>query len=351
MKIGVVPFYDGLLNNKLFDVKDRELNADNLITPYFEIKEKLKDAYDINTIDKYDNLQNLDCVLFFRLDYKFLVQCIKNKISKLIYFAWEPEVVDERHSKNNLKKIESFFDAIMTWNDAIIDNVKYFKINYPYFFESLDYICTAKEFNEKKLLVNISGNKFSTHKNELYSERLKVIRFYEQGYDDTFELYGRGWPKNMRTFKGECLRKRDVYRNFRFALCLENMCDVNGYITEKIFDCFSSGIVPIYWGANNVSDYIPASCYIDYSKFSSINELDEYLSSMTYEVYMKYIENINEYLQSRKKYLFTSSFFCEQMITIFQKKNQRIRKRNTYILNYYRIYYAVKRIFKKMVVV
>ena len=351
MKIGIVPFYDGLLNNKLFDITDCNLNADNLITPYFEIKEKLKDTYDINTIDKYSDLQDVDCVLFFYLDYKLLLRCIKNGVKKLVYFAWEPEVVDERHSKKNLRKIESFFDAIMTWNDDIVDNIKYFKINYPYFFDKLISVCTIEEFNKKKLLVNISGNKFSSHKSELYSERLKVIRFYEQGCGDTFELYGRGWSKGMRTFKGECLRKSDVYRNFKFALCLENMCNVNGYITEKIFDCFISGVVPVYWGANNVLNYIPKECYIDYPKFNNICELDNFLSSMTYQDYVKYIDNINRYLQSSKKDLFTSSFFCESMAIVLQKEFCKRGKANIWKLNYYRIYYVIKGILKKVDVV
>lgn len=77
MKIGIVPFYDGLLNNKLFDITDCNLNADNLITPYFEIKEKLKDTYDINTIDKYSDLQDVDCVLFSILIINFCSDVLK----------------------------------------------------------------------------------------------------------------------------------------------------------------------------------------------------------------------------------------------------------------------------------
>lgn len=36
-----------------------------------------------------------------------------------------------------------------------------------------------------------------------------------------------------------------------------------GYITEKIFDCFFPGVIPIYWGAENVTDYIPQDTFID----------------------------------------------------------------------------------------
>ena len=45
------------------------------------------------------------------------------------------------------------------------------------------------------------------------------------------------------------------------------MRDVLGYITEKIFDSFAAWCVPVYWGASNVTDYIPEGCFIDRRKF------------------------------------------------------------------------------------
>lgn len=348
MKIGIVPFYNGLLNNKLFDIEDVVLNADNLITPYFEIRTILREKQNLlETIDKYDNLSDVDCVLFFRLDYKLLYKCIRKRIKKIIYFAWEPEVVDERHSKKNLKKIECFFDAILTWNDDLVDNVKYYKINYPYSFSTTVKICNNEEFHNKKLLVNISGDKKSTHKYQLYSERLKVIEFYNKRNRSDFELYGRGWLGNLKCYKGECVNKTDVYRQFKFALCLENMCEVNGYITEKIFDCFMSGIVPVYFGAKNISNYIPKDCYIDYRRFTDIAELDNFLSSMTYQEYTKYIKSANKFLDSSKKYVFTSSFFCDAVNTILVEVTQR-NNRQIWKLFILRIVYVIKAKFKKM---
>ena len=52
-------------------------------------------------------------------------------------------------------------------------------------------------------------------------------------------------------------------KNISFAICYENARDIPGYITEKIFDCFFAGCVPIYWGgAPNVTDHIPANTFI-----------------------------------------------------------------------------------------
>lgn len=42
--------------------------------------------------------------------------------------------------------------------------------------------------------------------------------------------------------------KRAYLRDYRFNLCPENS-DAPGYVTEKLFDSFHSGTVPVYWGA------------------------------------------------------------------------------------------------------
>ena len=46
-------------------------------------------------------------------------------------------------------------------------------------------------------------------------------------------------------------------QHYRFYICYENTEGVEDYITEKIFDCFAAGFVPIYWGASNIEKYIP----------------------------------------------------------------------------------------------
>lgn len=38
--------------------------------------------------------------------------------------------------------------------------------------------------------------------------------------------------------------------DYRFVIALENS-DTKGYVTEKIFDTFLAGCIPIYWGSNN----------------------------------------------------------------------------------------------------
>ncbi|MCL1721757.1 glycosyltransferase family 10, partial [Vibrio parahaemolyticus] len=52
-----------------------------------------------------------------------------------------------------------------------------------------------------------------------------------------------------KSYKGSVESKTHTLKNYKFCICFENAQMIEGYITEKIFDCFFSATVPIYWGA------------------------------------------------------------------------------------------------------
>lgn len=59
---------------------------------------------------------------------------------------------------------------------------------------------------------------------------------------------------------------------FRFAIVCENS-DSDGYITEKIFNCFHARVIPIYYG-NNPEKYFHECSFIDARKLS-LKEIKE----------------------------------------------------------------------------
>ena len=67
-------------------------------------------------------------------------------------------------------------------------------------------------------------------------------------------------------------RKIDVLKKYRFCICYENIKDVSGYVTEKIFDAFWAGCIPVYLGADNISDHVPKNCFISRRDFGSDEE-------------------------------------------------------------------------------
>ena len=118
-------------------------------------------------------------------------------------------------------------------------------------------------------------------------------------YPEHISLYGTNWDKKKHpSYLGMIDDKKDAYHTHKFALALENTRDLCGYVTEKMLDCFECGIVPIYWGAKDIEEYIPKECFIDYAQFQSIEELYQYIISMPEGEYNKYVDAIKCMLKS-----------------------------------------------------
>jgi alpha-1,3-fucosyltransferase 10 len=84
-----------------------------------------------------------------------------------------------------------------------------------------------------------------------------------------------------------------VCSRHKFTLAFENSLVVD-YVTDKLFDVWIAGSVPVYLGAPNVSEFAPsAHSYIDVADFDSPNELAGYLNHLDrhedeYEAYLEW---------------------------------------------------------------
>ena len=219
---------------------------------------------------------------------------------KMLLFIWEPPTVI-KYSSDYL----SHFKRVYTWDDDLVDNKKFFKFYYP---ELKPMLTNLPSFEDKKLVTQMSSNKKSKHERELYSERERIIQFFEDKND--FDFYGFAWAdKGYKNYKGSVDNKLETLKNYRFNVCYENIYDVRGYITEKIFDSFAAGVIPIYWGASNVTDYIPKNCFIDRRDFKDFAAIYDYIRTMDKATYETYLENIRTFLKSDKAKLFTTEMF------------------------------------------
>lgn len=154
----------------------------------------------------------------------------------------------------------------------------------------------------------ICYNKTSPHPQELFSRRRAVIDFFEQLPYGDFDLYGKGWPASLQNYWGPIDKKIDIMKYYKFNFCYENV-SATGYISEKIFDVFQAGTVPVYLGAPNVRDYIPKNCFIDSSDFSDERSLYAYLKNMPRNEYEKYMDNIDRFLKTDKALLYSPENF------------------------------------------
>ena len=100
------------------------------------------------------------------------------------------------------------------------------------------------------------------------------------------------------------------------------MKNVPGYVTEKIFDCFWAGCVPVYWGASNITNSIPKECFISRADFASDRALYEFMKNMDKTQYLCYLDNIQKFLASEQAQLYSKEFFINTVITLIAKKSE-----------------------------
>jgi hypothetical protein len=151
----------------------------------------------------------------------------------------------------------------------------------------------------------VAGNRTSSHPDELYSERRRVIWFFENISGNDFDLLGRWWPTGLKTYKGAIDNKIERLKHYKFCFSYENIKGLPGYITEKIFDCFQAGVVPIYWGAPNVERFIPKECFIAREDFANEAALYKFMKTLSEERHSEYIRNIQHFLEGDQAKLFT----------------------------------------------
>jgi len=307
----IIPWTDGFLNDRLFE-RHKSRYIDGLIAPYVEFKDCFeKRGHIVHTIDKYHDYSEIDYFLFFTLDWDIYKEALKyGKDAGLVYCTAEPPSVHRRNSKPGYRVLKHIFPYILTWNDSWIDNKSIFKRNMPYWFE--DQREGNLLFEEKKLLTSISGNKKSSYKGELYSERAKAIDFFEKNHPSEFDFYGTGWDGGIHPcYKGVADDKSQIYHKYRFCICYENIEGLNGYVTEKLLDCLVSGIVPVYAGAPDISKYVPESCYIKLREFGCYSDLYDHLASMSESEYSRYLFNADHFLRSGKREYFSGTKYAE----------------------------------------
>ena len=219
-----------------------------------------------------------------------------------------------------MPKLTAHFEEVFIHNvvgdgyslkNVLIERLR--KLHWPQpFADVLPQFWDAKDRINK--LVVIAGNHNPRrYRPEFYSERIKAIAALSER--DSIDLYGRGWNKwwgrqsmwwpywrfrnqLVSSYRGSCDSKWEVLSKYRFSLCFENM-PMSGYITEKIFDCFYAGTVPIYWGAPDIESFVPTEAFVDMRKFSTYQEMHDFILSISDQQWHGMREAARGFLRTR----------------------------------------------------
>ena len=306
--IYIDPAYSAYQGNKLFDETDPILNRDNSLAPFIRLRSILsQQGVHVFTAD---NLLVRGSQISESVDYysmglvdNFRSLAKRPNVHLKAFVIFEPPVVAP-HLYKILPELTGVFDRVYLHNidgDGFsltgVDDKKLRKLFWPQpHADVFDYLWNVRSRQRRIVVIN-SNHKPASLFGELYSKRIQIMA--DLALYGIVDLFGKGWQrwwsrnsmwppywrniaKIMSIYKGSCVFKLETLSQYDFALCFENM-EMKGYITEKIFDCFYSGTIPIYWGAKDIENLIPASCYIDFRNFSSVSELIFHLNSIKME--------------------------------------------------------------------
>lgn len=320
-RVFIDPSYPAYENNKLFDLSDKALNRDDTLLPYVKLKKDLAErSIELMTYDfakKYskDELKGDGYISLGNIREK--KELAATGLRLIGFYVMESPLIDAK-LYNKLPEISHSFEQVFVHNTVGdcyslegVDQSRLEKIYIPQPYEHvIEKFWSAKERQNKIVAIVGQHKPVRLLSKELYSLRIKWIVGLNKyiGVD----LFGGGWDRIVsraslwlpfllnylrlqKVYKGRCGSKLEVMANYDFALCFENL-NMNGYLTEKIFDCFYSGAIPIYRGGDDIQTRIPRDCFIDLRNFKSPKELSKFLLDMTDA------EKIN-YRQSAKKFL------------------------------------------------
>jgi hypothetical protein len=233
---------------------------------------------------------NFDALIANNHSTYIVNECKKNKVpkSKMIIILWEPKTVDwKRHSRKSLSNYGTVFSPSLDW--AIGNERKFF--NWPQLKLAEESISISNWSLMHNRAVMILSNKFSATKGELYTLRRQTA--FITSKNKTMDIFGDNWNSNMvykysnyfrkffstpinllsiksfsligksySNYLGISANKVNTSKNYRIIVVIENSLD---YISEKLFDAYSSPAIVIYVGADINKYGIPKAAAIQVS--------------------------------------------------------------------------------------
>lgn len=325
------PSSDHFLQNRLFDVSDAHLNRDGTLLPFARLRahlvtqgvqahtaDKLRDGSERHGINHYWSLGSIK-------GYKDFIYSNDVKLRGIILM--EPPLV-RPDLYEALPELTSFFEEVYLHNTVgdgySLAGVRQEQLR-PLFWPQPHGDVLPEHWGRtqrlNKLVVIAGNHNPGLRKPELYSERIKAIAALQAR--QCVDLFGRGWERwwsrqslwwpywryrgaIASSYRGSCVSKWETLSAYRFSLCFENM-PMTGYVTEKLFDCLYAGTVPIYWGAPNIDDLVPAGAYVDMRQFDTYGDMLDHVLAMSDKDWQTMREIARQFLRTRGNEIYCNS--------------------------------------------
>jgi len=177
----------------------------------------------------------------------------------------------------NPNKIQLFIDSLDD-KDMAKKVTNYYHIPYGAISYYLRNFETQSWYNLLKPLKNICKQK----KNK-FCDYIFLNKNYRNGKKryEFFQILNK--LKNVNNFKTKYRFEVGMYHKvvkdhepYRFSIAFEND-HADGWVTEKIFNSFLAGCIPIYDGTDDIYKYFNKDSFINAKDFESLEKLAEYV--------------------------------------------------------------------------
>jgi hypothetical protein len=319
----------------------------------------LEEGYELHTYDLMP-IENGDVLWFINLpktkrEYDLIKKINPNAVT-ILQINESPLLAPLMfHEKN-----QEYFDVVVTYNNSIIENKKYFCYRLPSTVEIIGknipyddrrHVCVINSNRvegwfgmRQKGLVGLPGcglifsgwswtirDLFINATHGLYNRRRNLCREAENISGLEYDIYGYGWngeqiswcplyrnKRYTKFVKNRIENKLEVASQYRFNITFENYNGNKGYIDIKIFDAMMANSVPVYLGEERISEYVPEKCFVDARNFKNDQELLKYLKCCPESEWNEMREAGQAFIRSEKFYPFTDEAFAKKMVDILK---------------------------------
>lgn len=281
------PSSEHFLQDRLFDTSNTFLNRDGTLLPFGRLKSHLQaQGIPVHTADRLR-----DGSVRARMNHYWSLGML-NGYAPLLgrddvrlrgFFLLEPPLV-AAHMYRQLPALSTHFEQVFVHNTVGdgyslqgVHRDRLHKLHWPQPYDDAlePYWSVTQRQNKLVAIAGLHNPRF--RKPEYYSKRIEAVAALHKA--DAIDLYGRGWERwwthhaasyaywrhwlsVKRSYRGAVANKMETLSQYRFSLCFENM-PMQGYLTEKLFDCLYAGTVPIYLGAPDIASLVPPEVYVD----------------------------------------------------------------------------------------
>lgn len=302
------------------------------IESFFKIGESTKSKLRMSK-----DLTSADIIISFDRAENSLLKDLSKRDSFKVLVRLEPKIViPENYKPKNIK----FFDLLI--DVGKVQNLETNVLNWP---QDLS-LSNNLTLNRSERVAMVNSNLLSLHRGENYSLRRAASTKIDQ-----IDLYGRQWNNSARdkaltslrelnkiitkpqslkitgakyyfrsyqNFLGSIESKRSALSNYKYSLVIENS---NDYVSEKIFDSFLAGCIPIYVGPSLTNYSIPTDLY--FQAEPNIKSIIERITNAQSVDYYNWFRNSQIWLSSPDTYqTWSRDLFTEKLESVILKNYQ-----------------------------